>query len=269
MSRPRCRWWLVNRNWSFNQHLSDELELPIGIIFPGCWNRHWDQLFTFGCDSGTVFSRSHHVPNWSGSFRTWGWNDPFSNCDRVGKIIEERRSPFVFHISHEPLCRYFLSILTWRSALMANALVSSILFICGLLMKDLEPTNHSSPSSIKKFRQFSTSQKFCLGLFCLNNLFYLLGISIVMMHVVAFVDENGIITKDHCPMIISFIGICNLMGRIVLGFICRWKTCSSVLVYIFSNVVSGLAVLLIVCKVQTCGKFSQPAQNQSSVTSYY
>ncbi|TRY78776.1 hypothetical protein TCAL_01742 [Tigriopus californicus] len=149
---------------------------------------------------------------------------------------------------------FFLSILSWRSALMANALVSSILLICGLLMKDLDlPSSRLSSQPLwNQLRQFSSTQKLALAMFGFNNLFYLSGISIVMMHVVAFVDKNGIISQDHYPMIISFIGLCNLLGRIVLGFICQWKACSSTLVYVFSNVVSGLAILLIVFKVQTC-----------------
>ncbi|CAM1331014.1 Uncharacterised protein g10449 [Pycnogonum litorale] len=79
----------------------------------------------------------------------------------------------------------------------------------------------------------------------LNNVFYCCGNTIIYIHISAYMKfEIGLSDRDSA-MYVSIIGLCNLIGRIVMGAICHHESVTSRCVYNSASLAVVVIVLLI------------------------
>ncbi|KAK2157872.1 hypothetical protein LSH36_183g00043 [Paralvinella palmiformis] len=80
-------------------------------------------------------------------------------------------------------------------------------------------------------------------LLCLNNFFFLFGLSIVYVHLTAYSTTRKM-DEDAASMLVSIIGISNLVGRPCFGLFAKIRNCPRML-YAISFSLCGVVVVLV------------------------
>ena len=76
---------------------------------------------------------------------------------------------------------------------------------------------------------------------CLNQIFVIIGISIVYVHLAAYAMSIGYNTRQSATLITA-TGISNLVGRIAFGFLGHLPWTTPIKLYAFGILVSGTAI---------------------------
>ena len=137
---------------------------------------------------------------------------------------------------------------------MVNAIFSMVIFFSGLLMR--HPRSSSSTkghSGVKPLSKLGPWRIFSFAVLCVNNFLFLLGSNIVMIHVASYTEEEGLLSRTKSALLLSFIGLSNIFGRIFLGVLCSYDHFPSLVVYFACCFLSGLAVLGIAFKNTVTG----------------
>ena len=127
---------------------------------------------------------------------------------------------------------------------MVNAIFSTIILFSGLLMRHPRSSpSTSGGSGSKATSKLGPWRIFSFAILCVNNFLFLLGSNIVMIHVASYMEEEGLLSRSTSSLLLSFIGLSNIFGRIFLGVLCSYDYFPSLVVYFSCSFLSGLAVL--------------------------
>ena len=77
-------------------------------------------------------------------------------------------------------------------------------------------------------------------LLCVNNVLICSGLSVVYVHLAAFAEASGI-SDDNSAMLLSVIGISNLVGRLLIGGVSSHPRLNVFLTYSVSFMIGGMA----------------------------
>ncbi|XP_041358006.1 monocarboxylate transporter 9-like [Gigantopelta aegis] len=129
---------------------------------------------------------------------------------------------------------------TWRGSMLILGALTLNVCLCGTLVRPL-------PSPRQDFRRekpaafdLTVFKKAGYLLVCLNNILICFGLSIVYLHLTAFAEASGMSDQDGA-MLISVIGIANLVGRFVIGALGSHPRLNVFLLYSLSFMISGTA----------------------------
>lgn len=183
---------------------------------------------------------------------------------------------------YPPLLRFLANEFGWRGAMLITGGITFNLCACGALMRQpralerrrrresmkakTDKTDLSEADiyagldekqrrqSIRKFKRqeslkkvnaflhlqmFKSTKYLILGV---NNLLFIFALSIVYVHLPAFAELRDI-SKDSAAMLISAIGIANLVGRILFGFLAKVPHLTSLRLYTAATLVTGAVIL--------------------------
>ena len=85
---------------------------------------------------------------------------------------------------------------------------------------------------------------------CINNFLFCCGISALYIHLTAYSETKGI-NADHSAMLISGLGISNLIGRLLFGLVVTHPRFNAIVLYGVSFTLSGVCI----CAVPLCSNF--------------
>ena len=81
-------------------------------------------------------------------------------------------------------------------------------------------------------------------LLCMNSLFASFGQSVVYIHLVAYSQSLGI-SEYKSALLISTIGVCNIIGRLLFVIVERLTKWNALIFHIFSYTTAGIFIILI------------------------
>ncbi|KAF0303130.1 Monocarboxylate transporter 13 [Amphibalanus amphitrite] len=156
-----------------------------------------------------------------------------------------------------PVIRSLMEVFSWRLVLVIIAvIVVCALTAAGALMAPLKQTS-ATPN---KNGGYFTELRGCLGVmrtppllvFSLNHFLFCFGQAIVYVHLGAFAERTGVLSRSGTATLFSIIGVSNLVGRIAHGVICHFPRMATILVFTASTLVTGVSTMLFaVCHTAT------------------
>ena len=149
-----------------------------------------------------------------------------------------------------PLLRGLIMYFGWRGACI---IASGFCLNCGVLGALLCPIEKWSKEcmTIEKPRDTGLSGVFDISLlkdckfmiFLVNNILWNIGSLILLVICTDFAYKRGI-EKNKGAILVSTVGLCSLIGRVLVAFLASHNKCNRFIVFILSTAVSGLAILL-------------------------
>lgn len=147
-----------------------------------------------------------------------------------------------------PIMRALISIFGWRGGLI---MCSGICLNCCVLGALLSPLSLWSRDKIVIHKSHDTGiaaifnlsllrdLKFIIFLF--NNILWNIGSLILLVICTDFAYKLGM-PKDRGAVLISTVGLCSLIGRVLVAFLANHKQCNRFMVFIASTAISGVAI---------------------------
>ncbi|XP_046574733.1 monocarboxylate transporter 13-like [Haliotis rubra] len=125
----------------------------------------------------------------------------------------------------------------WRSSLLLVGAICLNICVCGALVRPVRRVELRQ----EKPKVFDvTAFRKCAYLFLVcNNVLVCFGLSIVYLHLMAFAEVSGR-TENESSMLMSSIGVANLIGRFALGSFGNHPRVNVVIVYSVCFILSGM-----------------------------
>ena len=160
-----------------------------------------------------------------------------------------------------PILRYFIQCFGWRGAMVITSGICLNCCVLGALLmpvqfwskeKTYRLQDSSLPLTHSKELLVSNNEKdniFNLELlkdvefliFLANNILWNVGSLILLVICSDFAYKHGV-SKDSGAMLVSTIGLCSLIGRVVVAFLGGHQKVNRFYIFIASTAVSGLAI---------------------------
>ena len=160
-----------------------------------------------------------------------------------------------------PILRYFIECFGWRGAMVITSGICLNCCVLGALLMPVQFWSKEKTYHPKDIALFMTQSKelvvsdkekeniFNLELlkdikfliFLANNILWNVGSLILLVICSDFAYKHGV-SKDSGAMLVSTVGLCSLIGRIVVAFLGGHQKVNRFYIFIASTAVSGLAI---------------------------
>ncbi|XP_041373548.1 monocarboxylate transporter 13-like [Gigantopelta aegis] len=186
--------------------------------------------FTFGIITGLSFGAAHLAAITAVTF----YFDKFRNVATGVAVTGVGVGTLIF----PPLIRALVDVYSWRGAMLLLGAVSLNLCVCGALIRPVDrPELKKSQTSLDP----TMFRKLDFWMLCMNNFLVCFGLSITYLHLTAYAENRGV-DFERSALLVSGIGISNLVGRLAMGMIAQQQGVDTILLYLISFLVSGVAV---------------------------
>ena len=137
-----------------------------------------------------------------------------------------------------PLIRALVNFYTWRNAMLLIGAISLNLCVCGALIRpvhrrELENSHNALDPTI--FRKLG------YWMLCVNNFLVCFGLSVTYLHLTAYAETRGV-DHERSALLVSGIGVSNLVGRLAMGLVAQRQGVDIILLYLISFLIGGAAV---------------------------
>lgn len=147
-----------------------------------------------------------------------------------------------------PLISYMTNQYGWQGALLVSGAISCNLFACSLALRPVErekvPTlGTESPPKKPSVMNVGVLRNTNYIVLCINNVFLMLGISILFVHLTAYAASLG-----HDPtkssLLFSMMGLTGFLGRIFYGLLAQHPRVRPITLYTVGFLLSGISTVL-------------------------
>ncbi|KAK6195144.1 hypothetical protein SNE40_000628 [Patella caerulea] len=143
-------------------------------------------------------------------------------------------------LTFPPFIAYLVERYTWRGSFLIIGGLCLNLCVCGALIRPIR-----SLRKLKSRNSFDVSifKKATYWSVCANSFLICFGMSVTYIHLTAFAKDSGI-NLEESTLLISSIGVSNLIGRLILGVLGQHPRVNLVLLYMSSFVIAGISVFI-------------------------
>ncbi|XP_064615456.1 monocarboxylate transporter 12-like [Liolophura sinensis] len=141
-----------------------------------------------------------------------------------------------------PLIRFLYHEYGWQGSFLVLAALILNICVCGALMR---PVRVKEIDDAEKFKlmDLSVFRNYGFILLCVNNVLVCFGLSVVYIHLAAYSESKGT-DPERSSLLMSAIGISNLVGRVVFGSLGQFRRLDVSVMYGVAFALSGLAIIL-------------------------
>ncbi len=110
-----------------------------------------------------------------------------------------------------------------------------------------QPSRQSIKARLKSFAstlKLHVFKSWNYQVLCVNTLLFVYSISIIYVYLPAYGESLGL-SKSHSSILISALGIFNLIGRLVFGLLTKIAVCTPQRLYIAASVATGVNIILV------------------------
>ena len=147
-----------------------------------------------------------------------------------------------------PVIRALEHAYGWRGALLLMGGICLNVCVCGALFRPFRRPKARVPQETRKnyrrlFNLDILKRKSYLIL-CLNQVLFSLGQSVVYVHIAYYASTIGA-SVNESALLISLIGILNLIGRIFIGLIAHHPRVCPVVLFIVCFIITGVIIAIL------------------------
>jgi len=142
---------------------------------------------------------------------------------------------------YPPIIRFLVGAFDWKQSLLVLGAVSLHVCVFGGLMRPVKRPEVTEKQPILDISPFKKKGYIML---CVNILLFCCGISTVYVHLVAYAEKCGF-GNDYSAMLISGLGVSNLVGRFLFGAIAHHTRSNPFAIYGIAFALSGVTICLI------------------------
>lgn len=139
------------------------------------------------------------------------------------------------------LIRWLINMFDWKQSLLILGAVSLNICVCGAVMRPVRRTELLEESPILDITPFKKKGYLML---CINNFLFCCGISALYVHLTALAESKGY-SQDLSAMLVSGLGIANLIGRVLYGVLASHSWFNAFVLYMCSFTLSGVCVCIV------------------------
>ncbi|ESO83823.1 hypothetical protein LOTGIDRAFT_197032 [Lottia gigantea] len=143
-------------------------------------------------------------------------------------------------LTFPPLIAYLVDNYSWRGSLLIVGGMCLNLCACGALIRPISRVKRISNTT---YLDTSIFKKATYWSVCANSFLICFGMSVTYIHLTAFAKDSGINLEDS-TLLVSGIGVSNLVGRLILGILGQHPKINLVLLYMFSFAIAGVSVFI-------------------------
>ncbi len=149
-----------------------------------------------------------------------------------------------------PLLRFLIQYFGWRGALIiASGFTLNCCFLGALLCsatlwsKEYLTIEKPKDTGLATLFNISLLKDLKFMIFLVNNILWNIGSLILLVVCTDYAYKKGI-AKNKGAVLVSTVGLCSLIGRMMVAFLANHRKCNRFVLFIISTAISGVAIAL-------------------------
>ncbi|KAL3846511.1 hypothetical protein ACJMK2_017491 [Sinanodonta woodiana] len=140
------------------------------------------------------------------------------------------------------MIRWLNNMYNWRASILVLSALNLNIIVCGLLIRPVSTFDFSKEKP--KVLDVTPFKKKGYWMLSVNNFLFCCGISAIYIHISAYAEGIGI-DEDRSALLISAMGVSNLLGRLLYGVVGHYKRLNNMVIYTVSFALAGVTFFII------------------------
>ncbi|KAK3577995.1 hypothetical protein CHS0354_013659 [Potamilus streckersoni] len=140
------------------------------------------------------------------------------------------------------MIRWLNNLYNWRASILVISALNLNIIVCGALIRPVNTFDYSKEKP--KVLDVTPFKKKGYWMLSLNNFLFCCGISAIYIHISAFAEDIGI-DEDRSALLISAMGVSNLIGRLLYGILGHYSRQNNIVIYTVSFALAGVTFFII------------------------